>query len=257
MDEEDPPIAIPEWVVTFGDMMSLLLTFFIMLVSLSEMKSEQKYQALVESMRRQFGHSLSMKSTTPGDVAPNNGARRVLATVGRGKDLDTHSGGVPEKGTTGDQPLVRIIRPGQRTATGGAVQFRPGSSELTAEAQAAIDQLAELFAGKAEKIEIRGHSDAEASRRAVVPAENVDLGYLRARKVMEYLANKNGVDRTRFRIASAGDSEPMHVGTEESRLRMNARVEVFLLDEVVMDLQGTPEERDNKLLGNPAPKGEK
>ena len=43
IDEDDPPIAIPEWVVTFGNLMSLLLTFFIMLVSLSEMKSEEKY----------------------------------------------------------------------------------------------------------------------------------------------------------------------------------------------------------------------
>ncbi|MCA9240906.1 MAG: flagellar motor protein MotB, partial [Planctomycetales bacterium] len=32
--EEEPPPGIPEWVVTFGDMMSLLLTFFIMLVSM-------------------------------------------------------------------------------------------------------------------------------------------------------------------------------------------------------------------------------
>ena len=42
--EEDPPMGIPEWVVTFGDMMSLLLTFFIMLVSMSEMKQEEKFQ---------------------------------------------------------------------------------------------------------------------------------------------------------------------------------------------------------------------
>ena len=37
---EDQGGGIPEWVVTFGDMMSLLLTFFIMLVSLSEIKEE-------------------------------------------------------------------------------------------------------------------------------------------------------------------------------------------------------------------------
>ena len=41
--EEEESMGIPEWVVTFGDMMSLLLTFFIMLVSLSEMKEEEKY----------------------------------------------------------------------------------------------------------------------------------------------------------------------------------------------------------------------
>ena len=45
-EEEDSGGGIPEWVVTFGDMMSLLLTFFIMLVSLSEIKQEEKFQAI-------------------------------------------------------------------------------------------------------------------------------------------------------------------------------------------------------------------
>ena len=36
--ENDSSPGVPEWVVTYGDMMSLLLTFFIMLVSLSELK---------------------------------------------------------------------------------------------------------------------------------------------------------------------------------------------------------------------------
>ena len=63
MDEEDDGGGgIPEWVVTFGDMMSLLLTFFIMLVSLSEIKEEEKYQALVESVRQKFGHDLAQLS---------------------------------------------------------------------------------------------------------------------------------------------------------------------------------------------------
>ncbi len=56
MNDEPDEIGIPEWVVTFGDMMSLLLTFFIMLVSLSEIKEEETYQALVNSVQEQFGY---------------------------------------------------------------------------------------------------------------------------------------------------------------------------------------------------------
>ena len=51
-------MGIPEWVVTFGDMMSLLLTFLSSCwFSLSEIKEEETYQALVDSMRRQFGYT--------------------------------------------------------------------------------------------------------------------------------------------------------------------------------------------------------
>ena len=59
MNDEPEEMGIPEWVVTFGDMMSLLLTFFIMLVSLSEIKDDETYQKLVDSVQREFGYSRS------------------------------------------------------------------------------------------------------------------------------------------------------------------------------------------------------
>ena len=59
--EEEAGPGIPEWVVTFGDMMSLLLTFFIMLVSMSELKEDERYQAMVESFRQQFGQFFDRK----------------------------------------------------------------------------------------------------------------------------------------------------------------------------------------------------
>ncbi len=52
MGEEEAAPGVPEWLVTFGDMMSLLLTFFIMLFSMSEMKQEQKYQAVMEALHQ-------------------------------------------------------------------------------------------------------------------------------------------------------------------------------------------------------------
>ncbi|HOA53996.1 MAG TPA: flagellar motor protein MotB, partial [Thermogutta sp.] len=45
----------PEWVLTYGDMMSLLLTFFIMLAALSEVKKKDEFEMLAEALRRRFG----------------------------------------------------------------------------------------------------------------------------------------------------------------------------------------------------------
>ena len=68
--EPEESIEIPEWVVTFGDMMSLLLTFFIMLVSMSEIKDEDRYQAMVESMVQRFGRDETLLSAVPGPDKP-------------------------------------------------------------------------------------------------------------------------------------------------------------------------------------------
>ena len=55
-EDEGDAGGIPEWVVTFGDMMSLLLTFFIMLVSLSEVVADQKYRAILDALQQYLGY---------------------------------------------------------------------------------------------------------------------------------------------------------------------------------------------------------
>ena len=122
--EEEPPPGIPEWVVTFGDMMSLLLTFFIMLVSMSELKQEELYQAMVESFRRQFGaHPTSMESMVPGD-SRNRGAQMPNPTysMGRSKKKDVKNGGQEVKAVVGDNEKVQIVRPGDDSSIGGVIQ---------------------------------------------------------------------------------------------------------------------------------------
>ena len=100
--EEDSDPGIPEWVVTFGDMMSLLLTFFIMLVSLSEIKQEEQYQAMVESLRQKFGHDLAQITMIPGKTRPRNSSIAKMATMGRARKLDVMQGGHKSRAPEGD-----------------------------------------------------------------------------------------------------------------------------------------------------------
>ncbi|QDS95856.1 Motility protein B [Roseimaritima multifibrata] len=252
--EEEPEESgpeIPEWVVTFGDMMSLLLTFFIMLVSLSEIKEDEKYQALVDSMHRQFGYSKSLDSLAPGDAKPRASAMSVLATTGRAKRKDTAKGGVPEPAPHGEEPMVRIIRPGKRTAVGAVVFFEVGDADLDAEGKRVLDQVSVQLRGKPQKIEIRGHASPELAARTGDVNEAMDLGYLRARHVLDYLVNVTELDAKRFRLNSAGATEPMHSGGDSANGHANARVEVFLLDENAEDLRGTSAERAQRVLQTP------
>ncbi|TWU31537.1 OmpA/MotB family protein [Novipirellula artificiosorum] len=243
MDEEPEEMGIPEWVVTFGDMMSLLLTFFIMLVSLSEIKDEEKYQALVDSMKRSFGYARTIDALTPGDSRPRTQAFSVLSTTGRAKKKDTAKGGVPDKAPSGEDPLVRIVRPGQMTAVGSVVLFELGSDQLSAENREALKIVAAQLRGKPQKIEVRGHTSAEFAARTAGTDESIQLGFRRAIAVREVLVNTEALEPSRFRLSSAGESEPMHRAGGSVAIARNPRVEVFLLDETVEDLHGTAEER--------------
>lgn len=249
MDDDEEAMGIPEWVVTFGDMMSLLLTFFIMLVSMSEMKQEEKFQAMVESMRRRFGHELSMESVTPGDHRSRSNQFSMLSTASRAKKKDTHKGGVPTKAPVGEEERVRIIRPGGNTAIGTVVFFESGTYELSEDAQSALDKEVEQLTGKPQKIEIRGHTAQQLAAQGANPMDAMDLAYRRCRSVMTYLVEKHSFPTERIRCAPAGASEPMYLSSDPDKMRLNPRVEVFLLEETVDDLVGTAEERSKKFVG--------
>jgi len=53
-DEEESPPGTPAWMATFADLMSLLMCFFVLLLSFSEMDVE-KYKQIAGSMKNAFG----------------------------------------------------------------------------------------------------------------------------------------------------------------------------------------------------------
>jgi chemotaxis protein MotB len=228
MDDEPAP-GIPEWVVTFGDMMSLLLTFFIMLVSMSEMKQEDKFQAMLESMRQQFGHETSMASFIPGSSPPMNSSMPSMASMGRAKRLDIMRGGNPIKSATGDDTLVRTIRPGRDTTVGGVVFFGEDDATITEPAKESLRQIAEQVAGKPQKVEVRGHT----SRKPAPSGQtHWTLATERATVVKDYLVEL-GIDSERIRLGSAGAHEPLDDKIDVESRKRNARVEVLMWDEPV------------------------
>ncbi len=226
---EDPPPSVPEWVVTFGDMMSLLLTFFIMLVSMSEMKQDEKFQAMLESMRRQFGNEQSLEAA-PGEHAVRNSSMTSFASLARAKRLDIMQGGNKVQAVSGEHSLVQSVRQGRNSTIGGVVDFPEDSAELGPEGQDQLKQIAQKLAGKPQMIEIRGHT----SRRPVAEGDHYDLAFGRCRAAMRALVAA-GIDPERIRLSSAGANEPIDDGLAADSRARNARIEVLMWDEPAPD----------------------
>ncbi len=250
MNDEPEEVGIPEWVVTFGDMMSLLLTFFIMLVSLSEIKDDETYQKLVDSVQREFGYSRSAESLSPGKKRPRKTEFTPLATTGRAKRKDTARGGVPVKAPDGEEPKVRIVRPGQLTAVGSVIFFDIAKSTLTPAARAEIKDLADKLRGKPQKIEIRGHVSPAFAGRVDDTKLTIRLGFERALNVRQALVDEEGINPARCRISSVGDSEPIDRSAASDSSIPDPRVEVFMLNESFDDPNETESQRKTDTTGD-------
>ena len=251
LPEEEAPAGAPEWVVTFSDMMSLLLTFFILLFSMSELKEEES-KAMLESLRRQFGNDTSIRSLIAGPNMPMNSAFSRLSSMGRAHRTDTMRGGAKVRDPAGDHPRVWAIRPAGDVTTGGAVYFTEGSSEISAEDRQVLRQIADEIGGKPQKIEIRGHTTKTPLPPSSPYRTHWDLAYARCVSVMQQLV-EFGVEPNRLRLCTAGEYEPVHISPEPALQQRNSRVEVLMTNELARDLEGTPAEKQSRYSSPVAP----
>ncbi len=239
--EEDAPPGVPEWVVTYGDMMSLLLTFFIMLVSLSEIDADKKYRAVLDAIQQSIGYRTG-PIAPPGKNFPLNGMVEQLEHLGSFTDIENGHGGVKNLAVEGKDLKVYRTREGKSRRVGSPILFEVDNIALSPLAEKQLRDVADEMAGKQHKIEIRAHTSKEE------PAENANypdksqLTYLRARNVKDFLADI-GVDPMRVRISAVGDSEPL-TDIGDRRAHKHERVEVLILDAFTQSFIG-PDEKAN------------
>jgi len=226
---EEPPAGAPEWVVTYGDMMSLLLTFFIMLVSTSQLKKDDaKFRAMLNAIHQIFGPD-SGPFGAPGNSLNEKSLMDKLGSLGDSKTSGLLKGNARQPGPGGRNAPVRSVRDGKLMTLGGPVIFAPFSAELSPQLTSDLDVIAPVMCKHPQRIEIRGHATAEPLPKDSTYRDAFDLSFARARNVAEYLITK-GVPRHRLRVSAAGDTEPRTVSRDQTP---NRRVDVFLLDSYI------------------------
>ncbi len=235
------PAGAPEWMVTYGDMMTLLLCFFVMIVAMSELKQDERFRKVVESLQREFGYSRSV-GMSPADMPPEmSPTRRRMATADENKDLKR--GFVQEESQVGDRDLVVRIREGQRFTVGGVIGFAEGSAELPAEAHEALMAMAARIRGLEHKIEIYGHTSAVPLGPEAPYADHMDLSIARALAVRRWLigttADRGRIDPRRIRVVGAGRYEPLvHRAYERPAWSRNDRVDIVMIEALAPQFEG-------------------
>lgn len=211
------------WVMTYGDMMSLLLVFFILLVSFSTIQ-ESKFSEAAASLRGAFG----MTSYPPTSLRlPELATSRELARqrqeavsevrklertlldngLDREVDIEVGQGGI----------AIRMNAP---------FLFASGRAELRGEAEPLLAQLAQLLAGFTYPVRVEGHTDSVPIHTALF-ASNWELSAARAVAVARAL-ERAGLKPARLSAAGCGEHRPLAGNdTEEGRAR-NRRVEIMM-----------------------------
>ncbi|MDR2756164.1 MAG: OmpA family protein [Planctomycetaceae bacterium] len=242
MAREKPKEAgVPEWILTYGDMMSLLLCFFIMLYSMSVIATI-KFEAVVESLQKNLGYSGSSKTPS----RSNKTTSQRSTTSERSNRLAALTGGQPIISTQGEHQKVQTFRVKEELIKGGIIRFDLGSDELNTQAKQDIDAILTTLVGSPFKIMIKGHAAAYELQGPY--QQDIDLAYARAVNVRDYLISR-GLKAKFFQLAVVGSHEPLNRAVLPPGIdpkAINSVVEIILLDKTVRNLQDNSNEDNVK-----------
>ncbi len=253
---DEPPKGAPAWQTTFGDLMNLLLCFFVLLFAMSTI-DEDKQEQIAASFNQMFSVFDAGASAIGDGMLISNGVSQLnelddfINSTGKmesGEIVDDDVAKVQEQmeeaqmeeseelsekiqeaideKDMGREIDIEITSQYVQLTLKGALLFDSGSTLLKDEAKPVLDQVGAILERYAEgTIEIEGHTDNVPMSGAKY-SNNNELSSGRALSVFDYLLSVTNLDPAKVKHSGRGEYVPVaDNSTAEGRTR-NRRVEI-------------------------------
>ncbi|MFZ5352074.1 MAG: OmpA family protein [Bacillota bacterium] len=232
---EEGKKGAPEWLATYGDMMTLLLCFFVLLFAMSSIDA-QKFEALVQSLSGAIGVLDSgstvqlqpMINSYPNDSPiEDEDEYKQAAEEEELDELKQQIEEFLEENQLQDSIVLEINERGLLVRFLDKVLFDSGKADLRPEALEIMNMVAELLNENSRNIRIEGHTDNRPINTARFPS-NWELSTQRACNVLKYLIQKNVLPE---RLAPTGyaDTKPIDTNDTPEGRQNNRRVDIIIL----------------------------
>jgi chemotaxis protein MotB len=228
---EGDEINTEAWLATYADTITLVLTFFVLLYSYSNIDAT-KFQKMINSMQSVFtGES--------GDSILelyNNGEAPI---VGYTEDLAPQQGG-ESKGmydkvksfvkSNGLEDVAEIKRDskGIIIELKDNVLFDTGKADLKEPSKKVLDKISKLIASIPNEIIVEGHTDNVPIHNYQFES-NWELSTQRAVNVLKYFVESKGMNPKRFQAAGYGEHQPIVPNTTYANKAKNRRVNILIV----------------------------
>ena len=265
--EEAPAPGSPAWMATFGDLMNLLLCFFVLLFSMSTL-DEKKWQEVAASFSQTFS-IFDGGATSIGDgmlisngVSQLNELDEYINSTGRTAE-DNDADGYDEENSTesaleqmqaaqlqqseemaemveemvaesrmSDAISVEFTAQYVQLTLKGALLFDSGKADIREDAVPVLDKVGVILSRYSGNIiEIEGHTDNVPITGGKY-ADNSELSCARALSVFNYFLDTTNLEPSMIKYAGRGEYAPVaDNSTEEGRAR-NRRVEIRIYNDL-------------------------
>lgn len=246
------------WLLTYSDLITLLMIFFVVLYSMSKVDA-QRFAAVAESLNKALGGGTpakiemavspsgpsllqtgtpSSKTTVPGNGKdPNNTANtKPDASAGQGNG-DTEKMSIDaikaklDKFAADNGILSTLVTTTEERGLVVSIQetllFESGSADITARARDILEKISTVLAVAPNQIKVEGHTDNLTINTANFPS-NWELSVIRSTNVVHILQH-DGISPDRLSAAGYGEFRPISSNDTDAGRGKNRRIDLIIL----------------------------
>lgn len=221
-----------EWINTYADTITLVLTFFILLYSFSSVDAN-KFKGIANALQ-------SVLQGNSGDaIFDYNMSNGNVPMVGDSEPMPNSSGGVQEdlynklkeiieKNNLQATVEIKKDTKGVNIELRDNVLFDSGKADIKDGSKPILDKISAIISSVPYNIEIEGHTDN-------IPISNFkyesnwELSTSRAVNVVKYFIETKGLNPIRFTAAGYGEYKPLAPNDTDEHRAHNRRVNIIIL----------------------------
>ncbi len=210
------------WLVTYSDLVTLLLVFFVVLYTLTPGIDESIFDNFISYFQNSIGvidnTSVLEKNTE------NAQSDYRIAVVEKWKVVEDFL----ENRDLSDQVDIEMIPEGVKITLSDSLTFNSGSSELLPAAKEVLEEIAAVFDDEVEEAEVQGHTDSVPVAANSYYRSNWHLGAARGVSVLNFIQERSDMEPERYKASSFGEYRPVADNQTQAGRRLNRRVEIYV-----------------------------
>ena len=232
-DEGDEGGGVPAWVMTFADLVTLLMVFFVLLFAMGSIEDE-KWRLIKESLKSALGtESIPEAGTRQGldviDMKINEESINAVDEVGAmvAKEIEEIASEVEEfvyKNKLAGQVQVSSDERGAVITISDVVLFPPGQATMGPEGKKVIKQVFDLLNQFHYQVKIEGHTDDTPIHTERFPS-NWELSASRAAEVARMFV-QTGFPAENLSIEGLAEFRPKVPNNGPENRAVNRRIEI-------------------------------
>ena len=223
------------WLLTYADMITLLLALFIILFSISTI-NKVKFQALVHSIAGGFDNDFAINQPPNGGAngtASFNAASNI-PTIQKQLERYIQQNHLEKSVTTRLDHRGLVI-----SLLSDKSYYNSGSAELRPQTKVILDRVDTFLKKNSFLVRVEGNTDNVPINTGEFPT-NWELSTARATNVVRYLVETDGLPASRISAAGYGQYRPRATNTTEQGRQANRRVDIVILNAQLSNAERNP-----------------